>query len=338
MSLITKNNYEAYLLDYVEENLSPELIAELMLFFENNPELKEDLEAFEIHELIAPSIELVDKSQLKKEVNFITVSNYEDFIIAEVEGLNTPETSIQLNAFLAKNPSLQKDFVAYQNTKLLAPTIVFEDKKALFQKEAKVISLYWWSSAVAAAIVILVWFNGFNSSVKQQYFPLANTNHTNIDDENEDSLSFYVFEDEKPQIATVSKKITKNNKQEKNKEKGIKPSTEIVNEAEENPLAALPENKDVLDSVGQKEATPEENEIEPDEVLLAENSVKIVYEDELLYNGNPAPVKKKMTKLQIFRKVIKKQIQAKVLDKGKDRMLLAYNSKPANFIRGKNKK
>ncbi len=65
MSLITKNNYEAYLLDYVEENLSPELIAELMLFFENNPELKEDLEAFEIHELIAPCVVLKDKSHLK---------------------------------------------------------------------------------------------------------------------------------------------------------------------------------------------------------------------------------------------------------------------------------
>ena len=49
MTLITKNNYEAYMLDYVEEKLSPELTNELMLFLENNPEIKMEIEKSEIH-------------------------------------------------------------------------------------------------------------------------------------------------------------------------------------------------------------------------------------------------------------------------------------------------
>ena len=41
------------------------------------------------------------------------------------------------------------------------------------------------------------------------------------------------------------------------------------------------------------------------EVLYAQNSVKIVYEDELLDRENPVKEKKKVTKLDIFRKAIK---------------------------------
>ena len=44
MSNINRNNYEAFLLDYVEQNLTAELVAELMLFLEQNPDLKAELE------------------------------------------------------------------------------------------------------------------------------------------------------------------------------------------------------------------------------------------------------------------------------------------------------
>jgi len=89
MNLITRKNYEAYLLDYVEGNLSPELIAELMLFLEQNPDLKEVLEDFEIHKLEPVEDLGFDKTRLKKETGIITSDNYEDFIIAEVESNRT---------------------------------------------------------------------------------------------------------------------------------------------------------------------------------------------------------------------------------------------------------
>ncbi len=65
MSLITKNNYEAFLLDYIEGNLSPEMRAELMLFFENHPELKEDLDDFELVSTNPEEIIFKDKESLK---------------------------------------------------------------------------------------------------------------------------------------------------------------------------------------------------------------------------------------------------------------------------------
>ncbi len=348
MSLITKNNYEAYLLDYVEENLSPELIAELMLFFENNPELKEDLEEFEIHELIAPEVELADKSQLRKVTGLITISNYEDFIIAEVEGLNTNEISDQLEIFLGSNPNLQKEFLAYENTKLVGAKIIFDNKKALLQKETKIVPMYWWSSVAAAAILILVWFNGLNNNSVREYSPLAETNDVvSIDNENEDLLNFYVFDDAKHQMAVRDNKKVNPNLDLGN-EKNIKGTDENkendsnadfapeVLEEDVNLITDNSVNETVKDDVSAlNDVQPE---IEKEEVLYAENSVKITYEDEVLNNGTPNPERKKMTKLEIIRKAIKQQVKTKVLDKGKDKMLLAVNSNPINFIRGRKKK
>jgi len=335
MSLITKNNYEAYLLDYVEENLSPELIVELMLFFENNPELKEDLEAFEIHELIPSSIKLSDKNQLKKEIYLISVANYEEFIIKEIEGLNTVEESSQLHLFLASNPILQKEIIAYRHTKLIGAEIIFEDKKALLQKERKVIPSYWWSSAAAAAIIMFFWVNGFNSGSEKRYFPLAERNVIVWGEEEKDSsLKFYVFDEESTQAAEVEgAKIKKVKKEKRTTSSNSLPIEETAS------LASLSEKEiEEKNDTSEKENVDfDKNDVE-EEVLYAENSVKIVYVDELLDKENPVKEKKKVTKLDIFRKAIKQQVKSKVLDKGRGRILLALNSKTANIIRGRRNK
>ena len=44
---INKNNYEAFFLDYHEGNLSPQQVADLLLFIEQHPELEEEFESFE---------------------------------------------------------------------------------------------------------------------------------------------------------------------------------------------------------------------------------------------------------------------------------------------------
>jgi len=161
MSLITKNNYEAFLLDYVEGNLSPEHTAELMLFFENNPELKEDLEEFDLLTLDVPETNLKNKEVLKIDENRITALTFDDYAIAEIEGLNSNEKSEEFAVFLKGNPIYQKEFEVYQKTKLVASTIVFDDKPAL-KREQKVIPLYWWVTSAAAVILALFLLNGIN--------------------------------------------------------------------------------------------------------------------------------------------------------------------------------
>ena len=152
-----------------------------------------------------------------------------------------------------RNPTLNKEFSAYQKTKLVAPSIIFNEKKLLLQKERKVIPLYWWSSSAAAAIVILVWFNGFINLTERQYFPLAEIGEIMlIEDENEGSLGFYVFDDDMPQITLVEKSSSnKINKKENNLKKNL--TVNVSKKEEINALASVTELEHVMDTSGVKD-------------------------------------------------------------------------------------
>ena len=57
---INKHNYEAYFLDYHEGNLTPQEVADLLLFVEQHPELKDEFESFEnvtLEDYSTPSFE-----------------------------------------------------------------------------------------------------------------------------------------------------------------------------------------------------------------------------------------------------------------------------------------
>ena len=127
---INKNNYEAYFLDYHEGNLSPEEVADLLLFVERHPELKEELEGFENFTIEDySSITFENKSSLKKE---ITDENREEYFIKAVENtLNTAEKTL-LENYLKQHPRFLVDYNLFQKTKVEADTsIVFEKKDAM---------------------------------------------------------------------------------------------------------------------------------------------------------------------------------------------------------------
>ena len=337
MSLITRNNYEAYMLDYVEENLSPELVMELMLFLEQNPTLKEELEDFEIHALKPVSTPLFDKSDLKKDNSVITVANYEDFIIAEVEGVNSIENSTALMLFLNQNPTINKEYLAFQKTKLVGETILFANKKALKKKTGLVILMNWVSSSAAAILIILL---SFNWIVKEDpvYSPLSDNIdvHLNTTDFDGNILVGSIILEEE-QFAIKEKAIPKQEKNEEAIEKSVLKDIENNNSSnKQNQFANLPEEKK-KDEVDLFEIENQKEEIfVNEEMLVIENSVTITYEDELFDDGIPNPVKRKITKLDLVRAAVKHKVNGN-LNKGKEKVLFAFNSKPLNFIR-KNKK
>jgi hypothetical protein len=334
MSLITINNYEAYLLDYVEGNLLPEQVAELMLFLEKNPTLKDELEDFETHELKPLASEsLFDKSSLKKVGGFITLDNYEHYIIAEIEGVNSLGNSAALQVFLDENPQLKGNLLAYQNTKLVGESILFGDKRALKKKSGVVIFMNWASSSAAAIIIVLLSLNWF-SKKEPIYTPLSNKIEYKTEGNNfeEDVLASFIIRED---VKTEEKALAKP-KQNKNRIK-IEDDIELNNGIQnENHMANLPIEQ-AIDSENkiEKEQHKEIIVIE-EELLVAENNVTITYEAEILDDGTPNPVKQKITKLDLIRAAVKHKINGN-LDKGKEKVLFAINSKPLNFLR-KNKK
>lgn len=120
---ITKDNCEAFFLDYHEGVLSPEMVAEVLLFIEQNPDFRSDFEGFESLNISNPGSSVFEhKESLKRTVDFsadlITIQNADEFFIAEVEGLLSQEVLADLDTFVLENPQLEQSRKLYAATKL----------------------------------------------------------------------------------------------------------------------------------------------------------------------------------------------------------------------------
>lgn len=137
---INRDNYEAYFLDYHEGQLSPEMVEEVLLFVDQNPDLKIVFEEFEAISLIADQgIVFEKKSSLKKNQVFATSQvnelNYEDYLIGETEGLLNAEHLAAIEEFISINPQFEKDRNLFKLAHLTVENeIVFEAKDSLKQK------------------------------------------------------------------------------------------------------------------------------------------------------------------------------------------------------------
>lgn len=137
---INRDNYEAYFLDYFEGQLSPEMVQEVLLFVELNPDLKNVFTDFEVVTLTSEDdIVFENKAGLKKNQVFATSqindSNYEEFLIAETEGLLDMNQLSSLDEFISINPQFENDRRLFGLAHLTADSeVVFEAKESLKQK------------------------------------------------------------------------------------------------------------------------------------------------------------------------------------------------------------
>ncbi|MBE0663443.1 MAG: hypothetical protein IH597_13365 [Bacteroidales bacterium] len=163
MTAINKNNYEVFFLDHIEGKLNAAQTAELMLFLDAHPQLKEEIEGLEIVPL-EPDMHLSfnAKEMLRKPVlaavGKINEQNYEEYFVADIEGDLTKLENKDVADFLVANPMLQKEYDLFLQCRLQPePTVVFRNKEAL--KKSLVIPLltrqWYYGIAVAASLAIL---------------------------------------------------------------------------------------------------------------------------------------------------------------------------------------
>lgn len=162
---INRNNYEIYFLDYRENQLTPGEVADLMLFLEQNQDLKSEFNNFE-NISINPdeNITYEPKESLKKQVvinvNDINAENYEKYFIASIENELKSNQEEDLRLFLQKNTSLVKEYELFKQS-ILTPdkSISFPDKSLLYKRA---FITYWKPAlyyATSAAAVILLFFS-----------------------------------------------------------------------------------------------------------------------------------------------------------------------------------
>jgi len=167
---INRKNYEAYILDYREKNLTPEQVTELFVFLEQNPDLKEALESFEVISLVADkNIRFEYKKELKKyeliPTDHINSYNYDEYFIRELEGDLTEDESIELKAFIELNPKTKLEYNIYRST-FLKPdlSVRFENKEKLKKTGFFVIhrkEVIYGLSLAASIVVFLGIYFGF---------------------------------------------------------------------------------------------------------------------------------------------------------------------------------
>ena len=161
---INRNNYEAFFLDYRENNLTPEQVAELLVFLEQNPDLKDEFESFETIQMMPDkNIRFELKESLKKNnliaTDNIDAGNYDTYMVADLEGDLSEEESLELKAFISLNPKTKLEYNIFRST-FLKPekAIQFRDKERL--KKTGLFVLYrtqlYYSVAIAASVIILL--------------------------------------------------------------------------------------------------------------------------------------------------------------------------------------
>lgn len=161
---INRNNYEAYFLDYRENNLNPGQVAELLVFLEQNPDLKEEFESFEAIQLLPDkNIRFEVKESLKKynliPTENINAGNYDTYMVADLEGDLNEDESLELKAFISLNPKTKLEYNIFRTT-FLKPdqSIHFQDREKL-QKTGWFVmyrTQLYYSVAIAASIIILI--------------------------------------------------------------------------------------------------------------------------------------------------------------------------------------
>lgn len=131
---INRYNYEVFLIDYLDGTLDPSLAGELIVFLEQNPELKNQFNGLEEVVLVNEAIYYPNKADLKKK-SFLRngIENESEYLyIASIEGEISDEEKLRLDAIVNENHTRNLDLLIYQKT-IIKPSdsIVFPNKLKL---------------------------------------------------------------------------------------------------------------------------------------------------------------------------------------------------------------
>ena len=168
--MITRENYEIFVLDYLEGNLTAELSHAFQLFLDENPDIREEIESFEMIKLVASDDEFPNKDSLKRETGDLLkeIPAFERSCIASLE---RDQTNIESNRFrdeLFFDPEKQKVYGEFDKTILKPESVSFDSKNALKKPVPigrKKRYMIWF--AAASVIILFLLTNPFSNNIQQ---------------------------------------------------------------------------------------------------------------------------------------------------------------------------
>lgn len=131
---IDHSNYEAWLLDRLEGNLTPAQEQELDAFLAAHPELAPCLDELPTLDQLDVALSSADKEALKRALpptGQPSTTNVDDFLVARLEGDLSTEQLTALRLFLQAHPELQRSARLYDLVKLVPEAMAFAAKRDL---------------------------------------------------------------------------------------------------------------------------------------------------------------------------------------------------------------
>jgi len=163
--MITRENYEAFYLDFLEGNLTPEVEAAFVAFLEANPDLQLEDDALPVLLADDELLGFTEKQLLKKseELGPVSTETIQYYLIAEVEGLLTAEQKVRLNEWIIEHPTYAVEQRLYQQT-VASPLAVTYPHKADLKQQTRIFPLWLGATAAAAASIVLLIGLGMRNS------------------------------------------------------------------------------------------------------------------------------------------------------------------------------
>lgn len=189
--IINRNNYKTYFLDFWEASLEEKDKTALLLFLEKNPDLQNEFLDFKAAlDITIPRVthlEFPNKKDLKKveiqSVGEINQMNWENWVIAHLEGELTFEQEQAYQNFVKANPQVETEIDLYRKAFLkLDKSIVFPYKSELKRRQIPILSFgrvkAWQAVAAVLAIAFALYQIVDFSALSESENPIVVQNDT----------------------------------------------------------------------------------------------------------------------------------------------------------------
>lgn len=158
---ININNYEVFIIDYLDNKLDALQTAELLLFLENNPALKDDIEGLKEITVEPPEKEVFGFKELlvqppDQDAANLSIENYSHYFIADLENDLSLKGKSELKKFLAENQELAAEYNLFAACRLSPDKkVTFPHPEKLKVRTKSVFIRYYLTTGIAASMLLL---------------------------------------------------------------------------------------------------------------------------------------------------------------------------------------
>ena len=159
---ITTENYETYLLSYIDGELNAAEQQALEAFLKKHPHLQQELDTWQATRLPSDeALQFDNKEMLYRHTGTLTLENYETYLLSYIDGELSAAEEQTLQAFLQQHPALQETLQLFRRTRLQAdPALRMPAKATLYRNSEPrrtIRPAWWWGAAAAVVAGCLVW-------------------------------------------------------------------------------------------------------------------------------------------------------------------------------------